>query len=243
MRFLVVEDEAATRSEMLHHLSRAAPDAELTEASSGDEAVRLIATGEFDAAFLDISMPGVSGMDLARLLSRMEKRPAIVFVTAYDSHAVDAFALGAVDYILKPIRPERVSEAVRRISAPASGPSIEADAAIEVELGGETVFLSREEVAYVQAHGDYVRLHTAAGSHLLRQTMTELERSWAAAGFVRAHRSFLVNLAHVRQLNASTKSGLVAVTDVGGVPVSRRHARLLRERLLDAARESLCGGA
>jgi DNA-binding LytR/AlgR family response regulator len=211
LRVLVVEDEPSTRAELAMQLAELPSVGEVVSAAGGDEAVRLLGSGSFDAAFLDIAMPGLTGMDVARILKRLSDPPEIVFVTAYDNHAVEAFGLGAADYLLKPFRPER--------------------------LAGRTVFVRRDDIAYAEAHGDYVRLHSNQGSHLLRQSLTYLEQVWDAAGFVRAHRSFLINLAAVTELRVTSTAGLVAVTEPGEVPVSRRHSRLLRERLLQAARE------
>ncbi|MCD0446020.1 LytTR family DNA-binding domain-containing protein [Glycomyces sp. A-F 0318] len=245
LRVLVVEDEPSTRTELATQLAELPSVGDVLVAAGGDEAVRLLGGGTFDAAFLDIAMPGLTGMDVARILKRLSDPPAIVFVTAYDNHAVEAFGLGAADYLLKPFRPERLAEAVARIGRrpgpPAVGDKADDLAVVQVELAGRTVFVRRDDIAYAEAHGDYVRLHCAqkdAGraSHLLRQSLTYLEQVWDAAGFVRAHRSFLINLAAVTELRVTSTAGLVAVTDAGEVPVSRRHSRQLRDRLLEAAR-------
>ncbi|MEU6859593.1 LytTR family DNA-binding domain-containing protein [Glycomyces sp. NPDC046736] len=244
LRVLVVEDEPSTRTELAGQLAEQPRVGEVACAAGGDEAVRLLGSGSFDAVFLDIAMPGLTGMDVARILKRLSDPPEIVFVTAYDNHAVEAFGLGAADYLLKPFRPERLAEAVARLgrrAGPTVGEKADDLAVVQVELAGRTVFVRRDDIAYAEAHGDYVRLHCAGGegqrSHLLRQSLTYLEQVWDAAGFVRAHRSFLVNLAAITELRVTSTAGLVAVTDAGEVPVSRRHSRLLRERLLQAARD------
>ncbi|THV38661.1 LytR/AlgR family response regulator transcription factor [Glycomyces buryatensis] len=241
IRVLVVEDEPSTRTELAGQLAQLPAVGDVVVAAGGDEAVRLLGSGSFDAAFLDIAMPGLNGIDVARILKRLSDPPAIVFVTAYENHAIEAFGLGAVDYLLKPFRPERLAEAVARIDHHRSGPAPTGEkpddlAVIQVELAGRTVFIRRDDIAYAEAHGDYVRLHSGQDSHLLRQSLTYLEQAWDAAGFVRAHRSFLINLAAVTELRVTSTAGLVAVTGAGEVPVSRRHSRLLRERLLEAAR-------
>ncbi|WP_100444572.1 LytR/AlgR family response regulator transcription factor [Glycomyces xiaoerkulensis] len=242
LRVLVVEDEPSTRTELAGRLAELPAVDDVVCAEGGDEAVRLLGGGTFDAAFLDIAMPGLDGMDVARILARLSRPPALVFVTAYESHAVEAFGLGAVDYLLKPFRPERLAEAVARIDnqrrgGPApSGEAADDLAVVQVELAGRTVFIRRDDIAFVEAHGDYVRLHIGEDSHLLRQSLSYLEQVWESAGFVRAHRSYLVNLASVAELRVTSTAGLVAVTESGEVPVSRRHSRLLRERLLEAAR-------
>lgn len=259
LRLLVVEDEPSTRAELAGQLAEQPSVGDVVCADGGSEAVRLLGSGSFDAAFLDIAMPGINGMDVARILTRLTDAPAIIFVTAYDNHAVDAFGLGAVDYLLKPFRPERLAEAVARIDHHRSGAAPvgeKADdlAVVQVELSGRTVFIRRDDIAYAEAHGDYVRLHIGPGagppvtphrpdssrreSVLLRQSLTNLEQVWDTAGFVRAHRSYLVNLAAITELRVTSTAGLVAVTEAGEVPVSRRHSRLLRERLLQAVRSN-----
>ena len=141
-------------------------------------------------------MPGLDGLDVARVLARFKAPPKVVFVTAYDEHAVEAFDLRAVDYLLKPVRAERLAEAVRRVGdalgAGTDPVATDDDETIAVELGGVTRFVQRSDVRFVEAQGDYARLHTAGESHLVRVPLTTLEEEWAAAGFVRIHRSHLV---------------------------------------------------
>jgi len=175
-------------------------------------------------------------------------RPQIVFVTAHDEHAVDAFALAATDYVMKPVRAERLSEAVRRVVVaqsekkgengegmpPASGESASAvleDETIPVELGGVTRFIARSQIRYAQAHGDYARLHTENGSHLVRVPLSVLEERWAEAGFVRIHRSTLVALPHVSEVRMDHGRCSVVVGAVE-LQVSRRHTKHLRDTLL-----------
>ncbi|WP_236670641.1 LytTR family DNA-binding domain-containing protein [Streptomyces sp. 7-21] len=249
LRALVVEDEASTRQELASLLAAMPEIATVREADSGESAVRLLGTETFDAAFLDISMPGLDGMELARLLAVLSSPPAIVFVTASESHAVEAFGIGAADYLLKPLRPERLAEAVSRVLAlrrPGRGPAAPAApaqqpadelAVVQIETGRHTLFIHRDDIQFAEAHGDYVRLHTAEGSHLIRLSLSYLEEVWASAGFVRAHRGYLVSVNWVRDLHVTSSSGLLARTPAGDVPVSRRHARELKERLLAAVRD------
>ncbi len=111
-----------------------------------------------------------------------------------------------------------------------------------VELAGRTRFVRRDDVRFVEAQGDYVRLHTRSGAHLVRIPISRLEEHWSHASFVRVHRSFLLAVRAVRELRSDLTGGLLAHTDVGDVPVSRRHARELRERLLDAATRGVFDG-
>lgn len=242
LRSLIVEDESQTRAELTGLLHDIPEIAEVSTAATGADAIRLLGTHAFDAAFLDILMPGLDGMDVARVLNNLSAPPAIVFVTASETHAVDAFGIGAVDYLLKPIRPERLAEAVSRIvalrrpqPAPPSDDNLDV---VQIEVGNRTVFVRRNDVQYVEAHGDYVRLCTAQDAHLIRLSLSHLEEIWAPAGFIRTHRGYLVAVPWVQDLRVTTSAGLVAVTPAGDVPVSRRHTRALKQQLLAAARKN-----
>ena len=150
LRVLVVEDEASTRQEMASLLGDMPEVSEVLVASNGASAVRLLGTTSIDAAFLDILMPGLDGMDVARVLSVMSEPPSIVFVTASEAHAVEAFGIGAVDYLLKPIRPERLAEAVGRIaqlrySNTTASPAEDLHV-VQIDTGRRTVFVKRDDV-------------------------------------------------------------------------------------------------
>jgi len=238
LRVLAVDDEPPALDE-LAYLLRADPRvATVATAADAVTALRVLEEGAVDAVFLDIRMPGMDGLDLARVLARFAVPPAVVFVTAYDDAAVDAFALHAVDYLLKPLRQDRLGESVRRLTAgreepeAADGP----DPRIAVELGGVTTFVPLAEVRFAEAHGDYARLHTASGSHLVRTPMAVLEERWSAAGFVRVHRSYLVSTAHITQLRVEPGGGHVVQLGATALPVSRRHSRELKDRLVRRAR-------
>jgi DNA-binding LytR/AlgR family response regulator len=235
LRVLVVDDERPALDEIAWLLGRDPRIGDVLTTDSAAEALRLLQEERVDAVFMDIRMPGLSGLDLARVLSRFKEPPPVVFVTAYDEHAVDAFDLNAVDYLLKPVRDDRLAEAVRRV-VEARGTSTPAEEdTIAVELGGRTRFIPRSEVRYVEAQGDYARLHTAEGSHLVRVPLTSLEEQWRDAGFVRIHRSLLVALAHVEEVRMDAGRCTVVV---GGaeLAVSRRHTRELRDLLVRRAR-------
>lgn len=236
---LAVDDVPPALTDLSRLLS-ASPDVR-DVATAGDAltALRMIQNERYDAVFLDISMPGLDGLELASLLARLNEPPVIVFVTAFEQHAVAAFGIGAVDYLLKPVRSERLAEALARVNRLLARPSTEAPdtmAALPVESEGRTRYVRRTDVRYVEAHGDYVRLHATSGIHLVRMPISRLEEYWAQAGFIRVHRSFLVALDAVRELRSDSVGGLLAHTDLGDVPVSRRHARDLREKLLLAAK-------
>lgn len=230
LRVLVVDDEAPALDELRWLLERDPRVGSVRAAGSAAEALRILQEGGVDGVFLDIHMPGLTGLDLAQVLANFKEPPPIVFVTAHDEHAVDAFELRAVDYVLKPVRQERLAEAVRRLADATARPTEPVDDQIAVERGGVTRFIRRADVKFVEAQGDYARLHTAADTHLLRTPLTTLADDWAGAGFVRIHRSLLVNLAHVREVRMDEGRCTVMVGDVP-LQVSRRHTRELRELL------------
>jgi DNA-binding LytR/AlgR family response regulator len=236
LRVLVIDDERPALDELTWLLDQDPRVGVVLSTDSAAEALRELQEEQVDAVFLDIAMPGLTGLELARVLSRFKMPPQVVFVTAHDEHAVEAFDLNAVDYVLKPVRNDRLAEAVRRIVDASSGGAPAADDdSIAVELGGVTRFVSRAEVRYVEAQGDYARLHTASGSHLLRVPLTLLEQEWREAGFVRIHRSLLVALSYVEEVRFDTGRCTVVL---GGqeLVVSRRHTRELRDLLVRRAR-------
>jgi DNA-binding LytR/AlgR family response regulator len=241
LRVLVVDDERPALDELAWLLGRDARVVDVLTSDSAAEALRVLQEENVDAVFLDIRMPGLTGLELARVLSRFKEPPPVVFVTAHEDHAVDAFDLNAVDYVLKPVRDDRLAEAVRRVvDARGSTPAPQDEGTIAVELGGRTRFVSRAEVRYGEAQGDYARLHTAEGSHLVRVPLTSLEEQWRDAGFVRIHRSLLVALAHVEEVRMDAGRCTVLV---GGeeLAVSRRHTRQLRDLLVRRARPGSTG--
>lgn len=242
LRVLAVDDEPPALDELAYHLRADPRVTRLHTAGNATEALRVLRDGDVDVVFLDIRMPGLDGMELARVLRRFARPPAIVFVTAYDDGAVDAFDLGATDYVRKPVRPERLAESLRRVvgarmlpTQPAV-PAREEDPTIPVELAGTTRMLPRSAVRWVEAQGDYVRLHTADGSHLVRVSLAALAERWADAGFVRIHRSYLVQLRLINELRL-VNSGYVVVVDSTELPVSRRHTRELKDKLIRTAKQ------
>ncbi|MCX5016302.1 LytTR family DNA-binding domain-containing protein [Streptomyces sp. NBC_00555] len=277
LRVLAVDDEKPLLEELLY-LLRSDPRIRSAEgASDATEALRRITVAleagpdgadGIDVVFLDIHMAGLTGLDIARLLAGFARPPLIVFVTAHEGFAVQAFDLKAVDYVLKPVRPERLAEAVRRacaqlgraeeapvaaegappVAAAATAPAVPpplrqaaevtiADRTpdqIAVELGGVTRFVAIADIAYVEAQGDYARLHTDEGSHLVRIPLSTLEERWAARGFVRIHRRHLVALARIDELRLDAGTTTVRVGSAE-LQVSRRHARELRDLLMRQA--------
>ena len=248
LRLLAVDDEPPALDELAYLLRADRRVADVRAVGDAMSALKVLETGDVDGVFLDIRMPGLTGLDLARLLGRFAAPVPVVFVTAHDDAAVEAFSLRAVDYLLKPVREERLADAVGRIllaraaaTPPTTAtPAVSDDTTIAVELGGVTRFLPVSAVHYVEAHGDYARLHTSTGSHLVRVPLATLEERWAATGFVRVHRSYLVASSAISELRVEPGGG--HSVRVGGgqgavlLPVSRRLSRDLKDRLVYRAR-------
>jgi DNA-binding LytR/AlgR family response regulator len=236
---LAVDDEPPALDELAYLLNADDRVTHVHRAGDATEALRVLRDTEVDAVFLDIRMPGLDGMELARILRRFAHPPAIVFVTAYDDGAVDAFDLGVTDYVRKPVRSERLAESLRRVAGlravSTTTPRPVDEPTIPVELAGTTRMLPRSSVRWVEAQGDYARLHTADASHLVRVSLATLAERWADAGFVRIHRSYLVQLRLVAELRL-TQSGYVVAVDGIELPVSRRHTRELKDKLIRAAK-------
>ena len=249
---LAVADEAPALDELASLLGRHPDIAEVFRAADATSALRELNARTIDAVFLDINMPGLSGIELAGVLANFSDRPAIVFVTAHDDKAVAAFDVGAVDYLLKPIREDRLDEAIRRVlSAQAAPPAASQTAevpdqsggrrtesdVVPAELGGVTHLVPRDSIGWVEAEGDYARLHSASGSHLVRIPLSTLETRWRDHGFQRVHRSYLVSLRLVIGLRTTDGAVLVRLRANGAspaveLPVSRRQARELRDRVV-----------
>jgi two-component system LytT family response regulator len=233
MRVLIVDDEPPARAR-LRRLLAAWPEVEVAgEAGSGEQAIEQAAAQSPDAVFLDVQMPGLSGLDVAASLP--DPAPAVVFVTAFDRYALAAFDAEAVDYLLKPVGPERLARALERLRARAPNAPREALRPQPQQLlipdRGRTHVVPVAEILWLEAADNYVTVHTTARSPLLRRTLAALLDD-LGEGFVRTHRSAAVALAHVQQVQGRD-SGDATVLLRGGAqaPCSRTHREALMARL------------
>ena len=249
---LAVDDEQPALDELAALLGADDRVGTVLVASDAVEALRILngqpsaaESPQVDAVFVDIRMPGLDGFELALGVSSTPAKLAVVFVTAQDDRAADAYALGAVDYLLKPLCPTRLATALDRIVAWRTGgpgapgarnPMPDRTEVVPVELAGTTTLVPRSTVRYAESHGDYARLHTGDRSHLIRVPLTELEHRWRDAGFVRVHRRYLVESSQITELTRAAGSSFRLRIGSGAdsvvLPVSRRRARELRQRLV-----------
>ena len=250
LRVLVVDDEGPARADLAFLLQQQSTVAHVATAADATEALRLLQSQQYDAVFLDVRMPGFDGLELGKLLLRFTDPPVVVFVTAYEEHALAAFEARARDYLLKPVSHERLSDAIDLICHARRSPrqptsvneaspseSLPHDTddipTVPVESGGRTAIVERADVCWIQANGDYVRLHTVqGGSHLVRLPLALFEERWAGHGFVRIHRSHLVALRHVTEVRTGAGGGAIVRVAGQDLAVSRRHTAELKHRLL-----------
>jgi DNA-binding LytR/AlgR family response regulator len=237
VRVLAVDDELPALADLARMLEASPAVDRVESAASAEEALVALGDGAaIDAVFLDVRMPGLGGLELARVLRRFERSPAIVFVSAFDDAAVDAFEVAAVDYLVKPVSRRRLDEAIERAARRAAPeePAAEEDETLAVDAlrGGGTRLLPRSSVLYLQAHGDYVRVASSEGRYLMRARLSELEERWAGHGFVRVHRGFLVNLRRAVEVRPRLNGTAVLVmADGAEVPIARRQVGELRRKL------------
>lgn len=217
MRVLIVDDEPLARAALANLVSERADVDGFEVVEDPRQALRNLKARPFDVVLLDIQMPGMSGLQLVEQLSRQDGvMPAIVFVTAYQEHAVEAFEKKAVDYVLKPLVPERVHAALdvaARRSAQERAARLmgmlgylkslpELSTRLAIKDKGRIVFVDAREVIAAEAHGNYVLVQQKHGSHLLRETMARVAEQLKPHGFLRIHRSVLVNAAFVDAIQA-----------------------------------------
>ena len=229
---LVADDEKPALDELVHLLRTDGRIGQIHTATSGVEALRLLSERAVRIAFLDIHMPGLLGTELARTALTLANPPAVVFVTADEARAVEAFELRAADYLLKPVRGERLRQAVDRVVDLGETASSGDDEMLPVTVGSIVRFVRRSEVRWVRAQGDYSRLHTGDGiGHLVRVPISELEGRWVDAGFLRIHRSSLVRVAAVTEVRLSGAEPVVVIGDTV-LAVSRRLVPAVRDALV-----------
>jgi DNA-binding LytR/AlgR family response regulator len=246
LTILAVDDEQTQVQDLARLLRKCHSVSSVECAFDGYDALAKATAHRYHAIFLDVRMPDLDGLALGRVLRRFEDAPQLVFVSAYDSAAVDAFELRALDYLLKPVSRRRVEETVARVAAavesagvanpqPSRHSSAESEGvmvAVSNVRTGATRLIARSEVLYVQSYGDFVRVVAEDGRYLLRATLAEIERRWEPFGFVRVHRQYVANLLRAVELRPLL-GGTAELGFPGGqtIPVARRHTAALGRRL------------
>jgi len=249
IRAVIADDEPLARMRLRHLCQRAGDVSVVAEATDGDEALAKVSELEPQLLFLDMQMPGRHGLSVAESLGGA-RRPLLVYVTAYAEYAVAAFAVDAVDYLLKPFDKDRFEAALARVRERLGGAALQglnaaiapgllsrsaplspAAARLAVRSGWRTRFIDVKDVDYVAAEGNYVAVHVGDQSFLLRETMSTMETRLEAAGFVRVHRSSLVRIDCIAEIEPMA-SGDYVLRLRGGKTIAA--ARSYRQRLLSA---------
>ena len=241
MRIFIADDEAPARErlkELLGDIAPEVPTAVVGEARNGVEAVEQIPASEAQVVLLDIKMPGMGGLEVARHLGVLEKPPRIVFVTAHDRHALEAFELNALDYLLKPVRAERLAGALRKAATPPQENLQKAADApreyLSVPERNRIVLVPVKDILFLRAEQKYVTVRTRVREHLIEEPLIALEKEFAAR-LVRIHRNCLVARAAIRGFERAPgeedeSHWLVLLDGVEEkLPVSRRQWPALRD--------------
>jgi two-component system, LytTR family, response regulator len=230
MRVLVVDDEPLTRAALAALLSQRSDVEEFSVADDAEQALATLRDRSFDVLLLDIHMPGLSGLGLIESLSEQQHpSPAVVFITAYPEHAVAAFERQAVDYVLKPFVPKRVHEALdvakRRSTQERAARLLDVLGSIKLQAEqvnriaikdkGRIILIDATELISAEAHGNYVLLQKKSGSYLLRETVAGIAEKLKPYGFIRIHRSVLVNRAFVNAIQCGSGGNYILQTSVG----------------------------
>jgi two-component system LytT family response regulator len=250
-RVIVVDDEELARRGIRALLDRDPAVQVVGEATNGIDAVKLIAAVDADIMFLDIQMPGLDGFEVLEAID-MDRAPLVIFVTAHDEYAIQAFEQSALDYLLKPIDPQRLIQALdraksrlrekadgrigrdlARLIASRAGDLENAAQGDRVAFrdGGRLILLDRDEIEWIGAEDDYVRVHTARKNYLIRETLSSVEQRVDPTRFVRIHRSTLVNVNVVREVvQAANHDAVVVLRSGEKLRASRRYREIIAER-------------
>ncbi|ALJ27088.1 LytR/AlgR family response regulator transcription factor [Stenotrophomonas acidaminiphila] len=238
MKVLIADDEPLARERLRMLLSAHGDVAVVAEAGDGQTTLEACARAQPDVVLLDIAMPGIDGLDVARHLARLEPRPAVVFCTAYESHALSAFEAAAIDYLMKPVRAERLAAALERArtflagrvggAAPAAG----GRRVLCARLRGNLRVIPLEDVFYLQAEEKYVVVHHVHGEDLIEESLRSLEEEFGTR-FVRIHRNCLVSRERLQELRRTAAGQVQAVLRGVAQPleVSRRCVAALKAEL------------
>ena len=235
MRAMVVDDEAPARSELKYLLEESGRVDLIVEATSAREAVEKLMEVRVDVMFLDISMPKTNGMQLAEALHKLKNPPQVVFVTAYSEYALDAFGVDATDYLMKPVETDRLAQALDKIVEhikPLNLPvSVER---IPVVKSGSKVLVPIDQIRFIEAKDDYSCIYTEADRFLSTISLQKLEDRLVGHGFFRIHRSYIVNLEYVADVEVIS-AGILQLTIQGfedkHISVSRRRVVALKRAL------------
>jgi len=239
MKTIIIDDEPLARSIVKEYLQPHSEIEIVQECSDGFEGVKAIQQHQPDLIFLDIQMPKINGFEMLELL---DQRPAVIFTTAFDEYAIRAFEAHAIDYLLKPFNKERFDKAIQKWKDQAASAQKNTDDLLEtasqspsqsqrivVKTGSKIKIIPAQDIYFLEAADDYVKVHTHEGSFLKNKTMNHFEKTLDPQQFVRSHRSYIVNVQQITRIDPYEKDNHIAILKSGGrVPVSRNGYAKLR---------------
>ena len=232
---IIVDDEAPARSELRYLLGEVGGVEVLAEAASVREAIEKMQSYPVDVLFLDVSMPEVNGIQFAEALQRLKNPPAVIFVTAYSEHALEGFKVNAVDYLVKPVETERLSQAISRVREHVSlHVQAQKSERIPVEKGGKKILIGIDKIRFVMARDDYAYLQTDTDRYFSTVSLAQLEKRLDGHGFFRVHRGYIVNLEYVEDVEVISSGILqLGINGIEGkkISVSRRRVVALKRAL------------
>jgi two-component system, LytTR family, response regulator LytT len=241
LTLLAVDDELPALNDLARMLRASPLVAHVDVSGNAQDALVKLAHRRYDGIFVDVRMPGLGGLELAGVVRRFVNPPSVVFVSAYENAAVEAFELRALDYLVKPVSRQRIEEALTRVTAavPSEQPATPANGErtdivpVAMVRGGRTRLVSRSSILFLESQGDFVRVVSDdGGRYLIRQSLTEISERWAEHGFVRVHRRFVVNLRRAVEVEPNLNGTAVLVlADGNRVPIARRSVADMRRRL------------
>lgn len=234
LKAIIVDDEKPARSEMRYLLEDTGEVEVVAEAASVRQAIERLRNTVCDVVFLDIGLPDASGLQLAEAMSQLRTPVAVVFVTGREDCALDAFRVNAVDYLLKPVDPERLDIAIDRISNYVDlSVKAQRTARIPVDKGGKKQCVGVDRIRFIMARDDYAYLQTDKERFFSSVSLAHLDRQLSDQGFFRVHRGYLVNLTYVSEIEPQTSGTLLLTLDgvEDRIPVSRRRAPALKKAL------------
>lgn len=237
---IIIDDEPLARSIISEYLKDRKELKVVAEASNGFEGVKLIAEHKPDLVFLDIQMPKINGFEMLEII---DENPSVIFTTAFDEYAIKAFDISAIDYLLKPFSKERFDQSVDKWNSQAgdyskneiskiNGAQPDEHLRIVIKDGNNIKVVPTENVNYIEAYDDYVKIHTPEKTFLKHKTMSYYEKTLGSSGFLRIHRSYIINLEKLTRIEPFEKNSHRAVlTDGSSLPISRSSYPKIKESL------------
>ncbi len=241
-KVILIDDEPLARTLLLEYLENYPELEVVAECNDGFEGAKAIAQHQPDLLFLDIQMPRINGFELLEII---QEQPAVIFTTAYDEYALKAFEANALDYLLKPFSRQRFDQAVQKwmnqpsgrnklISSIRETPLKQPDEQLRIVIkdGPEIKIIPTAEVEYLEAYGDYVKIHHKGRTHLKKKTMNYFEKTLDPKQFIRIHRSYIMNLNELTKIESFEKNSYIAILRSGArIPISRTAYAPLKELL------------